>query len=102
MPLPEGGRFAGARRSIALHPVGGAPISLSNGRRADAADALYSRNGRAMSTTIDEMLAFLELCDPESEAAALALLEHEFPEAPELERQEAARTYVLEHRPSIG
>jgi hypothetical protein len=54
-----------------------------------------------MSTTIDEMLAFLELCDPDSEAAALALLEHEFPDAPDLERQRAARAFVLERRPSV-
>jgi hypothetical protein len=49
-----------------------------------------------MSTKTDEMMAFLALCDPDSEPAALALLAHEFPDAPESERQEAARIYVLE------
>jgi hypothetical protein len=55
-----------------------------------------------MTATIDDMLAFLALCEPDSEAAALALLEHEFPDAPELQRQEAARSYVLERRPPVG
>jgi hypothetical protein len=55
-----------------------------------------------MSTTTDDMLAFLGLCDPDSEAAALALLEHEFPDEPALLRQEAARSYVLERRPPVG
>jgi hypothetical protein len=55
-----------------------------------------------MNTTTDDMLVFLDLCDPDSEAAALALLDHEFPEAPTLERQEAARVYVLERRRPAG
>jgi hypothetical protein len=99
---PHGRRFRGAAINRATSRRPSAYIVVEQAPRADADDALPSRNGHAMNTTTDDMLVFLDLCDPDSEAAALALLDHEFPEAPTLERQEAARVYVLERRRPAG